>query len=244
MLRNATWCLSNFCRGKPEPEFAKVSPALPSLAHLIYSNDKEVLADALWALSHLSDGKNNEIQAVIDSGVVQQLVVLLGHASPSVQTPALRTIGNIVTGDDLQTQIVLDSGALKSLLRLLNSHKQSIRKEACWTISNITAGNKDQIQHVIEQGLIPPLVELLAHASFDVKKEAAWAISNATSGGQPGQIMYLVSQQCIQPLCNLLTVKDSRIVKVRDASFPYAAATILSKTDALACGAAGGARGH
>ena len=102
MLRNATWCLSKFCRGKPEQEFTKVSSALPCLAHLIHSNDEEVLTDALWALSYLSDGKNNKIQAVIDSGVVQQLVVLLSHASPSVQTPALRTIGNIVTGEGRQ----------------------------------------------------------------------------------------------------------------------------------------------
>ena len=47
-----------------------------------------------------------------------------------------------------------------------------------------------------------------------MKKEAAWAISNATSGGTPEQIRYLVTQQCIRPLCDLLTVQDSRIINV------------------------------
>ena len=51
MLRNATWTLSNFCRGKPQPEFMTVRPALPTLAQLIYSPDEEVLTDACWALS-------------------------------------------------------------------------------------------------------------------------------------------------------------------------------------------------
>ena len=51
-------------------------------------------------------------------------------------------------------------------------------------------------------------------ADFDVKKEAAWAISNATSGGTPEQIRYLVTQQCIRPLCDLLTVQDPRIINV------------------------------
>ena len=95
MLRNATWTLSNFCRGKPQPEFGTVRPALPTLAQLIYSPDEEVLTDACWALSYLSDGPNEKIQAVIEAGVCRRLVELLMHPSPSVQTPALQTVGNI-----------------------------------------------------------------------------------------------------------------------------------------------------
>ncbi|RHN65039.1 hypothetical protein MtrunA17_Chr4g0075631 [Medicago truncatula] len=51
MLRIATWTLSNFCRGKPQPLFEQVRPALPTLERLIFSNDEEVLSDACWALS-------------------------------------------------------------------------------------------------------------------------------------------------------------------------------------------------
>lgn len=43
MLRNATWTLSNFCRGKPQPSFEHVRPALPTLAQLIHSVDEEVM---------------------------------------------------------------------------------------------------------------------------------------------------------------------------------------------------------
>jgi importin subunit alpha-6/7 len=150
MLRNATWTLSNFCRGKPQPDFNLVRPALGTLSQLIYSTDDDVLTDACWALSYLSDGPNDKIQAVIESGVCRRLVELLMHASPSVQTPALRTVGNIVTGDDLQTQIIINFNALQCLHSLLSSPKKGIRKEACWTISNITAGNTNQIQSVME----------------------------------------------------------------------------------------------
>ena len=214
MLRNATWTLSNFCRGKPQPPFEWVSPALTTLGQLIFQLDDEVLTDACWALSYLSDGPNEKIAAVIESGVTMRLVELLMHPSPAVQTPALRTVGNIVTGDDLQTQIVINCSALPCLLSLLSSVKKGIKKEACWTISNITAGNKDQIKAVIQANIIPPLIHLLSHAEFDIKKEAAWAISNATSGGTPDQIEYLVSRGCIPPLCDLLTVQDNKIVTV------------------------------
>jgi len=214
MLRNATWTLSNFCRGKPQPPFELVSPALPTLARLIYSTDEEVLTDACWALSYLSDGSNDKIQAVIEAGVCRRMVELLMHSSYSVKTPALRTVGNIVTGDDLQTQIILNVASLPCLLALLNSPKKGIKKEACWTISNITAGNKAQIQAIIDANIIPPLISLLSHAEFDIKKEAAWAISNATSGGSPEQIRYLVSQGCIKPLCDLLIASDARVITV------------------------------
>lgn len=214
MLRNATWTLSNLCRGKPQPKFDTVSPALPILAKLIYSTDDEVLTDACWALSYLSDGSNDKIQAVLESGVARRMVELMMHSSFAVQTPALRTVGNVVTGDDLQTQVMLNVGCLPCLLALLSSPKKGIRKEACWTISNITAGNKSQIQAIVDAQIIPPLIQLLANAEFDIKKEAAWAISNATSGGNHEQIRYLVNQGCLRPLCDLLTCSDPRIISV------------------------------
>ncbi len=73
MTRNAVWALSNLCRGKnPPPDFSKVAPALEILARLLFNNDTDVLADTCWALSYLSDGPNEKIQAVIDSGVCRR----------------------------------------------------------------------------------------------------------------------------------------------------------------------------
>jgi importin subunit alpha-1 len=211
-FKNGTWTLSNFCRGKPQPEFSWVSPALATLGTLLFQLDDEVLTDACWALSYLTDGPNEKIAAVIESGVTMRLVELLMHPSPAVQKPALLTVGNIVTGDDLQTQIVINCSALPCLLSLLSSDKKGIKKDACWTISNITAGNNHQIQAVIDANIFPPLIHLLSHAEFDIKKEAAWAISSATFGGTHEQIEYLVSRGCIPPLCDLLTAQDNKIV--------------------------------
>jgi importin subunit alpha-6/7 len=196
--------------------FQQILPALPVLAKLVYSLDDEVLIDACWAISYLSDGANDKIQAVIEAGIPRRLVELLMHASTSVQTPALRSVGNIVTGDDVQTQVIINCGALPALLSLLSSGKDGIRKEACWTISNITAGNSTQIQAVIDANIIPPLIHLLSNGDLKTRKEACWAISNATSGGlqKPEQIRYLVNQGCIKPLCDLLACTDNKIIQV------------------------------
>jgi importin subunit alpha-6/7 len=215
ILRNATWCLSNLCRGKPQPRLADIEMALPVLANLIHSTDNEVVTDALWALSYISDGPNDRIEKVIEAGVCRRLTDLLGHQNSLIVTPALRTVGNIVTGDDRQTQVVIQSGALTKLLSLLYHPRRNIRKETCWTISNITAGSPGQIQQVIEVGLFPKIVETIETASeYDVRKEAAWAISNATSGGTPQQIDAIVQAGAIKPLCDLLAVNDSKLIGI------------------------------
>lgn len=66
MVRNATWTLSNFCRGKPAPDFEITKFSLPTLRALIMPQngevDDEIMTDACWALSYLSDGPNERIQ--------------------------------------------------------------------------------------------------------------------------------------------------------------------------------------
>jgi hypothetical protein len=212
IIRNATWTLSNLCRGKPQPPLQWVVPALVTLQQLIHSTDVEALTDACWALTYLSDGSEEHINAVLNANVLNRLVELLGHPDAKVQTPSLRALGNIVTGNEVQTQAVVEIGALRAFGPLLGHTKKAIRKECCWAISNVTAGNQAQIQEVINTGLMLPVIQLLEQGDFDIKKEAAWAVSNACMGGNPQQIEYLITNGCLRPLIELLTVSDTKII--------------------------------
>lgn len=217
LLRNATWTLSNFCRGKPHADFEILRPCLELLVNLLQVQDEEILVDTCWAISYISDdptANNVRIQEVIEHEFVPHLIALLEHDSPFVIHPALRAVGNIVTGTDTQTQCVIDNGVLPYLKNLLENDKVGIRKEACWTVSNITAGNVPQIESVIRAQLIGPILRHLNSAIFEIRKEACWAISNATAGGNDEQISYLVQQGCIEPLVRIVEFANPKTVRV------------------------------
>lgn len=217
LLGNVVWSLSNLCRGKPQPNLHAVSASLPHLASLLHNDGapNDVLVDACWAFSYLSDGDDSRIGAVMDAGVTGRLVHLLSSEQPNLVTPALRTLGNFVSGSDGQTQGVIDAGVLDHVESLLAHPRKNIRKEACWLLSNIAAGTHYQIGHLLgKPRVLMAVIKALQSDQWEVRKEAAWVISNICTGGGSKHIEQIVELGAIEAIISTLDVADSKVVSV------------------------------
>ena len=123
------------------PSEADMFRMIPIIADVLNNTMDEILTDACWCISYISDGGARTIPRIMESGVTERLVQLMAHPNSGVAIPSLRSIGNFVTGADEQTDVVLNNGVLQVLDSLLEHQEQMIRKETVWTISNICAGN-------------------------------------------------------------------------------------------------------
>ena len=158
-MRNASWALSNLCRGRPQPDYRLVKRAIPTLMKVLVENDKEdIITDICWALSYLSDGVKERITDMLDPKLLGKLIMLMRHENVALAIPCLRTVGNIVTGDDNETQLAIDANLIPTLAEILSHSKKTVRKESCWVLSNITAGTQEQLQLCINSGIIEKLV--------------------------------------------------------------------------------------
>ncbi|KAB2630289.1 importin subunit alpha-like [Pyrus ussuriensis x Pyrus communis] len=104
----------------------QVNPALPILKHLFYLNDEEILTDACWVLSDLSDGSNEKIQRRINCLALLHNKSVLNKWNIIHKTYSPRTsyVGS-VAGDKPQFHSVTETAARKSILQDFSSDMKS-----------------------------------------------------------------------------------------------------------------------
>ncbi|CAG0917011.1 unnamed protein product [Notodromas monacha] len=213
-VKNLAWIISNLTRGRsPPPDYQTVKRFLPVLSYMLDYNNVETVVDALWSLSYLSDGPNDQVQGVVDAGIVPKVVRIMKVANdPRLMTPCVRVIGNVVTGTDEQTDAALKAGALDAVGHALNSTKSTLVKEACWLISNIAAGTPEQLKKIFEANVLPVVRAVMQHGEYKCQKEATWVIANIMMGGTPKMLEVLINEHYIEPFVAMLKGTDAKLV--------------------------------
>ena len=231
VLTIALWCLVNFVREKPLPNFALLCHAFPTIERLLDSNDFEVLEHACcFAHCVTEDACTNEskLDYILTKhpGILPKIVKILKqsfdmpdtHASSRrrLQSACARTCGNFAVAEQRHCKFIVDCGAIPVLLECLEvTDMPHIKQFICWTFSNIACDSPASIQTLITTpGLLPKMVHLVLNECFDIMKEAVWTLSNAVVHASQSQLNILVNQNVLVAFCSSLNDSNPRVILI------------------------------
>ena len=183
---------------------------LPVVSFLLTREDVDTLFQSIRMIDKLAD--TGHIDPIIESGLIRQLVSFLIHVEDKLKALTLKVLINIAAGTDEQTQAVLDHGFLKYFPGLFLSKNENIVIDALWLLSNIAGGNQEQTQAVIDAGFIPNIINALDKGSNDKQRWAVEVIYSISAKRSTKQIMFLVDNGVIAPLCSVLTLTYNEIL--------------------------------
>ena len=212
--KNTLWTLSNCCRGKPQPAIDLIRPMFDFLCGVLASEeDNESVLDALWCVSYISDGPNERIQLVLDSGLLEASIARLRVKPPFtndnpmprphdyVQDPTISTgmLSRVMTYlphaelrrvaflcKDVFFDVLGSDEELFSRAQGALTSKYEVRNCVVRTIGNVVTGTDDQTERALQLGVVDLLAQIACPTEKEVlRKEVNWTISNITAGSAP-----------------------------------------------------------
>uniref|UniRef100_A0A2K5K0H9 IBB domain-containing protein n=1 Tax=Colobus angolensis palliatus TaxID=336983 RepID=A0A2K5K0H9_COLAP len=226
----AAWALTNIVCGTSEQTQAVAqSNAVPLFLRLLHSPHQNVCEQTVWALGNIIGDGPQCRDYVISPGVMKPL---LSFISPSIPITFLRNVTwvmvNLCRHKDPPPPMATIQEILPALCVLVHHTDVNILVDtvlilsyltdtaALRAVGNIVTGTDKQIQVVLNCDALSHFPALLTHPNKKINKEAVWFLSKITAGSQQ-QVQAvidanLVPQNVIPPFCNLLTVKDAKVV--------------------------------
>ncbi|KYN35444.1 Importin subunit alpha [Trachymyrmex septentrionalis] len=214
-MDNISWLLSNLCQRSPPLSLELIRPVLPVFDRLLSSENNNIISDTCRILYYLTNGVNNNIQAIMETGILPKILNCLISKMKSILIPAWLTVRNIaVMGDNTQRDAIILAGGLsrlRSLYWYYGDKKNIIAEQIMWLICKM-ARDTDQIQSVIDAGLLLTLINEILFG--ETKVIAIWAVTTMMTRATDQQFTQFINAGIVPALCNLLPSNDQTNITV------------------------------
>ncbi|OMJ86767.1 hypothetical protein SteCoe_11621 [Stentor coeruleus] len=140
----------------------------------------KITINSLTALSLFCRENLRKIQAVINLGILDDILKLCLHKNKQIQEASIYIIGNISYGDPPQINELIEHNIFNYLIKTIDSHSNSVRKETVYIISNIIASGNKYLQYLLEHEIIDKLICKLEVDDYHFIKELSFVFYNSS----------------------------------------------------------------
>ncbi|CEM09031.1 unnamed protein product [Vitrella brassicaformis CCMP3155] len=163
--------------------------------------------EAAGALTNITAGTSEQIQAVVDEGAIPLFMQLLASPDDAVRVQSVLALGHIADDSTAHRDLVLEAGVMQPLLNLLRDTETvfALLGAVTWTLVGLCRGRPRPLFGLVSPAL-PPLVGLINTPQQDeiVLINACWALAYLTDG-PAGQIDTFMGTGACRRVVDLLT---------------------------------------
>merc|ERR1712083_1045345 len=153
--------------------------AVPVFAKLLQHPKMNIVKEAAWTISNITAGNSQQIQMVIDAGVLQPLIDILVKGDFKAQKEAAWAVTNLTSGGSVQQIVHLcGEGVLKPFCDLLAAKDDKTVGVVLDGIANILAtaeklNEVDKVAMMVEEcGGLDKIEQLQAHENEAIYQKA------------------------------------------------------------------------
>ncbi|CAD8124361.1 unnamed protein product [Paramecium sonneborni] len=201
------WCLANLSIGRPSPKFDKIKPAFEIFANVILEEfnqqNLKMINDAIWALGYMIDGEPNRIAALIESGVVPQLINLLPMGN---FVSILRIFECIFYGTEDQIKYLLECGFIAHIRMIVDPKSREKSGDMIQTF----AATETLFKVLSNQNFLISLFRSLSYDNSNLRGDALEVIGNAIQHGTNEDVNQLVKNGLIQYILKMFEIANEK----------------------------------
>ncbi|KAF0412022.1 importin subunit alpha-1 [Gigaspora margarita] len=155
--------------------------AIPIFVQFLLSKNVDLRYEAAWILSNISTGSTEQIQAIINAGVLPIFTELLNKTTDMrLQNHILWALGNIAIDNPQFRELILREGNLGvSCQCILDANVQpcSVLRTMSWTLSSIYRGHITDSDWSQISSTFPILTQLINLKDDEILYNVCWALS-------------------------------------------------------------------
>ena len=169
---DAVWALAYMSDGCND-RIQKVmeSNVTPKLIEFSKNLTSQLLTPTVRCLGNFISGDNKQTQAVLDAGILKNIVPLLECNRATIRKETCWLLSNVAAGTYQQIESLFTyTGIIERIVQLSMNSAWNIKKEALWTLANIcTTGSEAQVQRIVSHRGLEALSDAVTSAQSDPK---------------------------------------------------------------------------